>query len=90
MECGKPIRKRLPYGQKEVKAECFGCVASYTIIDEGEGKVLWKPHQQEAKCANPKCQEAIIIWHRELEVGQNWKCKACQGQSDFGALASDT
>jgi hypothetical protein len=83
MECGKPIRKRLPHGQKEVNAECFECDASYTIIDEGDGKVLWKPHQQEIKCASPKCQEKVIVWDRELEVGRGWKCKACQGQNAF-------
>jgi hypothetical protein len=81
VECGKPIRKRLRHGQKEVKAECFECVASYTIIDEGDGKVLWKPHNQEIECANPKCHENVIVWERELDVGREWKCKACGGRN---------
>lgn len=80
-ECGKPIRKRLPSGREEVKAECYECVASYTITDEGDGKVLWKPNQQEVKCANPKCQDKVVVWDRDLEVGRNWKCKACQGRN---------
>lgn len=81
--CGKPIRKRLPDGQKELEAECFECVASYTIAVEGGDKVNWKPHRHEVKCANPKCDEMILLWRREVEVGQWWECKACQARNVF-------
>ncbi|MDB5319943.1 MAG: hypothetical protein JWN40_1574 [Phycisphaerales bacterium] len=84
MECGKPMRKRLPHGEKEVKAECFQCDASYTIIVEGDGKVFWKPHQQEVGCANPNCQEKIFIWNRELKVGREWECNGCHGRNILG------
>jgi hypothetical protein len=81
MKCGNPIRKRMPHGQQEVQAECYECKATYTVSDEGDGKVLWTPHQHELKCANPDCQGKIIVWSQELEPGANWECKACKGNN---------
>lgn len=84
MECGRRMRKRLPHGEKEVKADCFECDASYTIIVESDGKVLWKPHQQHVRCANPSCERTIVVWDRELRVGGGWECEACHGRNVLG------
>lgn len=86
--CRKRIRKRLPFGQKQVEANCHECKASYTVVADGDDKVLWKPHQQEVRCANLKCDGSILFWKRELEVGLTWKCKACQGRNVLGLCVS--
>lgn len=82
-ECGKPIRKRLPRGQSDVRAECYDCGASYTVVDNGNGKVEWKPHQHELKCANNGCESKIIVWHHEIKIGKCWTCRDCKGRSTF-------
>ena len=46
IECGKPIRKRLPQGQSEVRAECYECHASYTLDGKVNGHIQWKPHHR--------------------------------------------
>ncbi len=83
MECGKPIRKRLPHGQSEARAECYECDASYTLFDKGNGQVEWKPHQQEVECGNNGCEHKIIVWLREIAIGKSWKCPDCKGQNTF-------
>ena len=83
MECGSPIRKRIPHSQPEVLAECYECKATYTISDEGGGKVKWAPHQHEFKCANINCQQKIVVWQHEFEVGTHWKCTDCEGENTF-------
>ncbi|MCA9395089.1 MAG: hypothetical protein KC900_12870 [Candidatus Omnitrophica bacterium] len=82
-ECDKPIRKRIPPGQSEVMAECFECKATYTLTDEGDGKIMWNPHQHEIKCANPDCDQKIFLWHHELEVGRHWTCKTCNVENSI-------
>jgi hypothetical protein len=82
-ECESPIRKRIPRGQREVLAECYKCKATYTITDEGDGRVKWTPHQHEVVCANNNCQQKIVIWDHELEVGRKWQCKDCKGENTF-------
>lgn len=79
--CHKPIRKRLPTGQKEVIAECYECFASYTIVTQGDGQVVWEPQQHEIECANPNCHAKTVLWDREVKVGACWKCNACQGRN---------
>jgi hypothetical protein len=81
IECNSPIRKRIPVGQNEVNAQCYQCKASYTINDEGEGKVKWTPHQHKIECANANCQKKIVVWQHELEVGRYWKCTDCGGEN---------
>lgn len=81
LECEEPIRKRIPFGQQEVLAECYQCKATYTITEEGSGKVRWTPHQHEIQCANVNCRQTIIIWRHELEVGRHWKCDKCNGEN---------
>lgn len=83
MECGKPIRKRMPYGKGEVHAECYECSASYVIVDIGNEQVEWKPQQHEVECANSSCKHRIIIWHNELEIGRCWICQRCGGRNTF-------
>lgn len=83
MECKSPIRKRLPVGQESTEAKCHNCLASYTISDEGEGKVTWVPHQHEVECANPECNRTIVVWKNEMEIGRHWKCPACNGTNSF-------
>lgn len=83
VECNSPIRKRIPIGQSKVEAECYQCKATYTITDEGNGKVKSTPHQHEIECANINCHQKIVLWHHELEVGRHWKCKNCNGVNTF-------
>lgn len=83
MECGKPIRKRLPHGQSEVRAKCYECRASYTLVDKGNDQVEWKPHHREVGCANSSCEGKIIVWHHEMEIGRCWICPDCKGRNTF-------
>ncbi|MFT3930394.1 MAG: hypothetical protein QM709_08885 [Spongiibacteraceae bacterium] len=83
MECGKPVRKRIPSGKREVFIECYECKATYTISDEGGGKVMWTPHHHEIECANASCRHKIIVWNHELEVGRRWVCENCKGENVF-------
>ena len=78
-ECEQSIRKRIPFGKREVVAECYQCKATYTITDEGNGKVKWVPQQHEVQCANVNCSETIVVWQHALEVGNHWKCNKCNG-----------
>lgn len=83
MECGNSIRKRLQDGQKEVVAKCYKCRATYTLLDEGEGKIKWTPHQYEIKCGNTSCQKKSVVWQHELELGRHWTCSDCGGENKF-------
>lgn len=83
MECGKPIRKRIPHGKEAVCAECYECCASYTIIDKGNGQVEWQPQQHEIECANGDCKQKILVWHHEMEIGRCWICLSCNGWNTF-------
>ena len=84
MECGKPIRRRMPHGKSEVQAECYECGASYVIVDVGNGKVEWRPKQHEVECANSGCKHKTIIWQNELEIGRHWTCPGCGGRNTLG------
>ncbi len=83
MECGKPMRKRMPYAKKEVSAQCYDCGASYLIINKGNREVEWMPQQHEIPCANSSCNHKIVIWHHELEAGRSWTCPTCCGRNTF-------
>ncbi|MDH5231602.1 MAG: hypothetical protein OEY38_16190 [Gammaproteobacteria bacterium] len=88
VQCGKPIRKRIPSGKDSVIAECFECGATYTVTDEGENRSIWTPHQHQIECANKNCDHKIVVWHHELERGRRWECPTCKGQNTF-VLAID-
>jgi len=83
LECGKPIRKRLPHGQSEMHAECYECHASYTLIGKAKGQIEWKPHQHEIECTNSSCKHKVVLWHHEISVGKHWKCSDCSGRNTF-------
>lgn len=83
LECGKPIRKRMPRGQSEVRAECYQCHASYTLSDRQNGQVEWKAHQQDVECANRTCKRTIVVWQHEMAVGRRWTCPDCKGSNIF-------
>jgi len=83
MKCGKPIRKRIPYGHEAVHAQCYECCASYTIVNIGDGQVKWKPEQREVECVNGNCKCKIFVWFREMEVGRCWICPNCNGVNTF-------
>ena len=85
MKCGQPIRKRLPHGQSEARAECYEyeCDASYTLVDKGNGQVEWKPDQEEVECMNNGCERKIIVWYREIAIGKSWICPDCKGRNTF-------
>lgn len=77
--CGKPVRKRLVSGKNSVDASCFHCGAGYAIHNEGEGdgQVQWEPQHQQFPCPTEGCDEKVLIWRDEFEVGTGWTCPAC-------------
>ncbi len=83
IECGKPIRKRMPHRQEVVKVECYECHAAYTIVDRGNNNVEWQPQQHKVECANGDCKHTIIVWRHELEAGRHWICPGCNGRNTF-------
>jgi hypothetical protein len=80
-ECGEIIRKRIPAGVVRLIANCPGCVASYTVVDEENGSVRFEPRQQEISCANPECGRQIVVYEREMELGRCWTCPECHGRN---------
>ena len=83
VECRKPVRKRIPYGQEVVEVECYECHASYLIVNKGNNNVEWHPQQHEVECANGDCNHNIVVWRHELEVGKSWICPSCNGRNTF-------
>lgn len=83
VECGTRIRKRMPPGQQRLHVECFECIASYAILDNGDGKVEWKPLQQEVSCAKAGCAGGSVIWQREMQPGKYWRCRDCEGTNEL-------
>lgn len=79
MECGKPVRKRLPIDAGKTEARCFDCGASYTLIIKSDRKVTWEPHQIEIECAKEGCRQVAVLWRHEFEAGRYWTCKECGG-----------
>lgn len=82
-ECKRPIHKRIPDRQDEVQVECFGCSASYTIIDMKNGKVEWRPNYHNVKCANNECKYKAELWKHDLAIGKRWTCPECKGHNAF-------
>lgn len=82
-ECENPIRKRIPFNQSEITAECFLCGATYTLIEKGDNVIEWMPHQQEVVCANSNCDHKTVVWHHEFKLGNYWKCAECNGENAF-------
>ena len=82
-ECGKTIRKRLPFGQKEVDAECYHCVASYKLVDKGNGKIECHPNRHKVKCASDRCKKSLFFWQRDFDIGKTWECTECKGLNTF-------
>lgn len=83
MNCGKPMRKRMPHWKNEVPVQCYECGASYLIIDKGNSQVEWMPQQHEIPCGNSSCNHKTVIWHHEFEAGRSWTCPACSGRNTF-------
>jgi len=77
IKCRQPIRKRIPFGQKEVIAECCKCKSTYSITDEGSGKANWMPNQYTLQCAKVGCVQTIKVWRHVLKEGYSWKCNKC-------------
>ncbi|MEM7408894.1 MAG: hypothetical protein AAF430_01500 [Myxococcota bacterium] len=74
--CAKPIRKRIPDAQ-EREARCFACGAVYTVRENSDRGVTWRPAQEKAVCPGPECDVAVWIWKDEIEVGTRWTCEGC-------------
>lgn len=79
--CGAKIRKRMPHGQKTVAAACFSCEATYTITDQGNGKVEWNMDMVDVPCGNRDCDRVIPILTKELKPGAHWVCQTCNGKN---------
>jgi hypothetical protein len=69
-----------------VHVECFECIASYAILDDGDGKVEWKPLQQEVRCAKAGCAGRTVIWQREMKPGNYWRCRDCGGTNKLALV----
>lgn len=83
MNCGKPIRKRLPRGENKLRAECYECRAVYTLLDNAKEQIEWRPHQTEIECANNNCKHKVVLWEHEINIGAYWNCPDCGGQNEF-------
>lgn len=81
IECGKPVRKRIPRGQTVVDAKCFECGATYKVTDAGKGKSRFEPDQVEVNCGNPDCTTSFLLWRSEIQSGSIWQCDGCAGQN---------
>lgn len=91
MECGKPVRKRVPAERNDVGAKCFECGAEYLLTKVGDDKIYWRPLQHEIKCAGPDCGHAFFLWHHEVHRGAQWKCEKCGApyHIDFAVLPGE-
>lgn len=79
-KCGKKIRKRIPYGENTINAECSNCDASYQISDDGANQSIWRPKLQEIACVNKDCMKKIVVWEKEIRLDAKWTCPGCKGQ----------
>lgn len=77
VECEKPVRKRLPSGQKEVPAPCLECGAEHRVTVGSDGVVTIYPVTQDVPCANKACWHILKLFPHELKEGVNWKCPEC-------------
>lgn len=82
-ECGKKIRKRIPREENTIQVECSNCVASYRVSSSGSNQSVWESLQQEIECANPECTKKIVVWEKEIRLGNKWNCQDCKGQNTF-------
>lgn len=82
-ECGNTIRKRIPFDNKPIEAECEKCHATYIVIPKENGKVDWQPNLQDIKCANSECNGSVRLWQRDMEIGKSWTCQSCAGINTF-------
>jgi len=82
IQCGKTIRKRVS-DKQQVQAKCDECNASYTVISKESGKVDWRPNRSEITCANSDCNESVIFWETDIEIGKSWNCPRCEGVNTF-------
>lgn len=81
--CGRPIRRRFPFGMESVQAKCMECHAAYTLIGIGNNQVRWEAHTRPLKCCGENCQVERIIWQHEIQAGKYWVCTGCNGQNSF-------
>lgn len=79
--CGKPIRKRFPPGQDQVKAKCHECGVTYAVKDAGENQCSWKSDQTELTCANVECGRKIVAYPFEIQQNVAWTCPDCSGRN---------
>ncbi|MES0174441.1 hypothetical protein [Mesorhizobium sp. M0006] len=79
--CGATLRKRIPHGVHDVRAQCFVCPATYTITDAGDGQVAWQLDMVDVSCADKNCDQVIHILRSELKAGSAWECPGCQGRN---------
>lgn len=78
-KCNSTIVRNIPPGQIEIIANCRNCGASYSVISEGNGKVLWKPRLTEFKCGGDGCSNVARLFDVEVKEGTCWDCKVCLG-----------
>lgn len=84
LECGKPLRRRLPSGGQDTEADCFECAASYRLSAVEGGKVLWEPLQQQIRCPTVDCGHSFPVWVRETKQGAAWQCPTCHQRYRLG------
>lgn len=82
-ECGNKIRKRIPQGENSINVECSNCDASYRVSSSGANQYKWEPMQQEIECVNRECTKKIVVWEKEIRLGNKWTCPECKGRNSF-------
>lgn len=84
-QCGEKIVRRLRHDQQPVVAKCLGCVATYDLVKEADGRVRWTPRVHGIPCGDTECDQVVELWERELETeGTCWTCPSCRGKNTLG------
>lgn len=79
MDCGENIIRRINPSSTDFVATCIKCEATYVVTKREDGSFGWKAITHEVECANPDCNEISLILDRDLRIGAQCKCKACNG-----------
>jgi hypothetical protein len=64
-DCGKPLHRRMPFGQEAIEARCFECNAEYTVASQNNHEVRWIPKMSEVRCASPESGKVPVVATRD-------------------------
>lgn len=77
VECGKPVRRRLPVGAEKITAECFYCHALYDLRPQEDGGIMFEPRMRDVDCPTEGCDARFSLWTHEIKEGAHWRCQKC-------------